>query len=480
MKRFFETNKKEPENAALDTACIVHIQGRLHEVDVMYMEKAVPNFLVAAVDTVLNIHRCEDVGDVLVFLPGGEEIDSVVETLSDRYEKDDLIIVPLYSSLPTHVQLNVFEPTPPGKRKVVVSTNIAETSLTIEGIRFVVDSGFVKLNYFNVESGVEALVTCPVSKAAARQRAGRAGRTQPGKCFRLMTEPAFDALATQAPPEMQRGEISMAVLQLKSLGIEDVLHFDFLSPPSAESMIYSLELLYSLGALDGDCKLTPAGEKMAEMPLDPRMAKSLLSSWEFGCSEEMLSVAAMCSVDHPFINLRARASQESKQRLLECVGEFVAPEGDHVTLLNIYRAFELEGSSPQWCDSMSLQSRVLVRAKEVRRHLELMLRKFAKDGEAFASCLEDMGALQKCLVSAYFSNAAKLGSDGLYHTIRGQTVVSVHPTSVFARFGTPPEWVIYNEVIHSKCPQIRDVTRVEPLWLVDVAKHYYATTNISL
>lgn len=154
-----------------------------------------------------------------------------------------------------------------------------------------------------------------VSKASAKQRAGRAGRTQPGKCFRLMTQSSFDGLPDYLPPEMQRTDISWAVLQLKSLGIRDVLHFDFISSPPAEIMIFALELLYSLGALDADGELTAVGERMADMPIEPRLARCLLSSVDMGCSEEMLSIAAMCSVDNPFITQRHSASKESKARL---------------------------------------------------------------------------------------------------------------------------------------------------------------------
>lgn len=170
-----------------------------------------------------------------------------MDKFNHEYEGNDLYFIPLYSSLPVNMQMRVFEVTPIGMRKVVISTNIAETSITIEGIKYVVDTGFVKLNYFDVHTGIEALVTCSISKSAAVQRSGRAGRTSPGKCYRLMTELSYEKFPDFSPPEMNRVDISSAILQLKALGIDDVFHFDFLSPPSAESMIYSLELLYSLG-----------------------------------------------------------------------------------------------------------------------------------------------------------------------------------------------------------------------------------------
>lgn len=456
---------------------ILSIQGRTFPVDIHYLGRPCRNYITCAVETILSIHKSEGSGDILVFLPGGEEIDAAIDMLNESLSNTcgDIYFIPLYSSLPVGMQLRVFETTPPGMRKVVLATNIAETSITIDGIRFVIDAGFVKLNYFNVQNSVEALVTCPVSKSAANQRAGRAGRTQPGKCYRLMTEPTFMTdLADFTTPEMQRIEISGAVLQLKALGISDVLHFDFLSPPSADSMIYALELLYSLGALDEDCRLTSAGENMADMPVDPRLARCLLNSFDFGCCEEMLTIAAMCAVEYPFISLRARASQESKKRLLECIGGFVSVTGDHLTLLNVFNQAKSHNWDPQWCDSVCLQHRILKRAQEIRYHLERMLKKFAPDGAAFSSCGDDTEAPRKCLVSGYFANAAQLGNDGLFHMVRGRTKVTVHPSSVLLRFGGAlPEWVVFNDVVHTKDITMREVTKINPNWLVQFANHFY-------
>lgn len=496
IKDFFETNADTDRSK--DTACIINVQGRVHPVDILYLEKPAPNYIVTAVETVLNIHLNEDpVGDILVFLPGAEEIDSMLQLLDERADQHarNLTLIPLYSSLPFDMQMQAFQPARKGTRKVIVATNIAETSVTIEGIRYVVDAGLVKMKFFDVKSGIDSLITCPVAQSSANQRAGRAGRVQPGKCFRLMTEAAFDQLDPFTPPEMQRADISWAVLQLKALGIEDVLHFDFVSSPPAESMVFSLELLYSLGALDTRCRLTPLGEQMAEMPVEPRLAKCLLASFEFGCSEEVLSIAAMCSVEYPFISVKGGKSSgamEAKQRLMECIGEFATLEGDHLTLLNIYRTFEtsFEGnletaarggkpgrsradSARSWCDFHSLQYRILTRAAEVRAHLKGMLRRFAPPGGVFASCGEDTVAVRQCLVAGYFAHAAQLGSDGRYWTLRGRHPVTVHPLSVLARFGAPPEWVIFNDVVHTKQAMIREVTRVDPLWLVDLASHFY-------
>lgn len=265
--------------------------------DVLYAEKPVSNYVHAAVEAALAVHASEPVGDILVFLPGAEEIDSAVELLRDNAPHTErstggasgetIEIVPFYSALPAHLQMKVFEPARSGVRRIIVATTIAETSVTIDGVRYVIDPGVVRLPVYDPTKGFSALVTTLSSKAAARQRAGRAGRVAPGKCLRLMTEKAYhDLTPAQTVPEMQRSELSWVVLLLKALGIDDILHFDFLSPPPAETMIRALELLYALGALDEVCRLTdPLGTSMAEFPVEPCVAKFLLSAWEFNCVE---------------------------------------------------------------------------------------------------------------------------------------------------------------------------------------------------
>lgn len=300
-----------------------------------------------------------------------------------------------------------------------------------------------------------------------------------------MTESAFSTLPDSTLPEMQRTEISWAVLQLKALGVHDVLHFDFISPPPVPSMMYALELLYSLGALDDSSAITPIGIEMADMPVEPRLAKCILSSLDMGCSEEILTIAAMCSVDYPFVTIRSR-NKEAKQRLIECSAEFSVPISDHLTLLNIYSQYQNAGFNFSWCDSMCLQSRVMARAREVRERLYGMLKSYASkrqsltgEDRGITSCEEDDEIVRKCLVCGYFANAAQLGAGGKYWTVRGRIPVSLHPTSVLARFGAPSEWVLFHEVTHGDAStDIREVTKIEPRWLLEFAHHYYDTSRI--
>lgn len=198
-----------------DSCCILQITGKMYQVDICYLSEPCRNYLQTTIDTVLNIHKYEDTGDILVFLPGSEDIDDVIRGLRELYTGSTLYFLPLYAALHTRAQLEVFKPTPDGYRKVVIATNIAETSITIPGVKYVIDSGFVKLNYFDFHRGVEMLITCPISQASAQQRAGRCGRTQPGKCFRLLTESAYSALPFHTVPEIQRVNVSWSILQMK-------------------------------------------------------------------------------------------------------------------------------------------------------------------------------------------------------------------------------------------------------------------------
>ena len=274
-----------------DDAPIFRIPGRRYPVDIYYTKAPEADYVDAAVVSVLQIHVTQPLGDVLVFLTGQEEIEAAQEMLLERTRKlgskvKELLILPIYSTLPTDLQAKIFEPTPPGARKVVLATNIAETSLTINGIIYVIDAGFGKQNTFNARTGMESLVVTPISKASANQRAGRAGRVAPGKCFRLYTAWAYkNELEDSTVPEIQRTNLGNVVLLLKSLGINDLLHFDFMDPPPHETLVLALEQLYALGALNHAGELTTLGRKMAEFPVDPLMSKALIAAdkYVFAC-----------------------------------------------------------------------------------------------------------------------------------------------------------------------------------------------------
>ncbi|XP_022172233.1 pre-mRNA-splicing factor ATP-dependent RNA helicase DHX15 isoform X2 [Myzus persicae] len=291
-----------------DNAPLMNVPGRTFPVEIFYTPEPERDYLEAAIRTVIQIHMCEEVaGDILLFLTGQEEIEEACKRIKKEIDNlgpdvGELKCIPLYSTLPPNLQQRIFEAAPPNKangaigRKVVVSTNIAETSLTIDGVVFVIDPGFAKQKVYNPRIRVESLLVSPISKASAQQRAGRAGRTRAGKCFRLYTEKAYkNEMQENTYPEILRSNLGSVVLQLKKLGIDDLVHFDFMDPPAPETLMRALELLNYLSALDDDGNLTDLGNIMAEFPLDPQLAKMLIASCSLSCSNEILSITAMLS-----------------------------------------------------------------------------------------------------------------------------------------------------------------------------------------
>jgi ATP-dependent RNA helicase DHX8/PRP22 len=301
-------------------APIFSIPGRTHKVTILHANEPEPDYLDAALMTVMQIHLSEPEGDILVFLTGQEEIDTAAEILFGRMKQlgalaPELIVLPVYGAQPSEMQSRIFEPAPPGSRKCVIATNIAEASLTIDGIVYVVDPGMSKQKVYNPRMGMDALVVTPISQASAQQRAGRAGRTQAGKCYRLYTEDAFhNEMLPNTVPEIQRANLGNVVLQLKAMGINDLLGFDFMDPPPVATLVSAMQSLFTLGALDEEGLLTRLGRKMAEFPLEPQLSKILITSVELGCTDEILTIVAMLSVENPFYRPKEKQAQADMKK----------------------------------------------------------------------------------------------------------------------------------------------------------------------
>ncbi|KAF5366361.1 hypothetical protein D9757_011476 [Collybiopsis confluens] len=464
-------------------APLFKVPGRMHHVEVFYAQEPEPDYAEAAIRTVLMIHRAEDPGDILLFLTGEEEIEDACRKI--KLEVDDLIntdplsvgplmCVPLYSSLPPQQQQRIFDAAPkptqegyPPGRKVVVSTNIAETSLTIDGIVYVVDPGFSKQKVYNPRIRVDLLIVSPISKASAQQRAGRAGRTRPGKCFRLYTDKDFvSELQEQTYPEILRANLANTVLELAKLGIKDLVRFDYLDAPAPETLMRALELLNYLAALDDDGELTPLGALMAEFPLDPQLAKMLIVSPEFGVSNEILTITAMLSV--PNLWLRPpdqRAAADQAKALL------AVPEGDHLTLLNVYNSYWQNKSDRSWAWNNFLSARALAQADNVRQQLLRNMEKFEIEIVSLGDARQRNIGIRKALVCAFFMQIAhREGEKGSYLTVKDDQIVTLHPS---CSLEIQPEWVLFNEFIFTKRAYIRTVTEVRPDWLLELAPGYF-------
>ncbi|KAG9257963.1 P-loop containing nucleoside triphosphate hydrolase protein [Emericellopsis atlantica] len=446
------------------------IPGRTFPVDVMFHRSPVEDYVEQAVQQVLAIHVSMDQGDILVFMTGQEDIEVTCEQVRKKLDAlndpPKLEILPIYSQMPADLQAKIFDRAAPGVRKCIVATNIAETSLTVDGIKYVVDAGYSKLKVYNPKMGMDTLQITPISQANSSQRSGRAGRTGPGKAFRLYTEKAFkEELYIQTIPEIQRTNLSNTVLMLKSLGVKDLLDFDFMDPPPQDTILTSMFDLWALGALDNLGELTDLGRKMSAFPMDPSLSKLLITAEQYGCSEEMITIVSMLSVPSVFYRPKERQDEADAQR-----EKFWVHESDHLTYLQVYSAWKANGFSDNWCVKHFLHPKSLRRAKEIRDQL-LDIVKMQK--MQLISCGMDWDLIRKAICSGYYHQAAKYKGSGEYINLRTNLAVQLHPTSALYA-GHPPDYVVYHELILTSKVFVSTVTAVDPHWLADLGGVFYS------
>ncbi|KAF2819690.1 P-loop containing nucleoside triphosphate hydrolase protein [Ophiobolus disseminans] len=462
------------------------IPGRSYPVEVMYSREPESNYLSAALTTIWQVHIATEIhpsspSDILVFLTGEEEILAAQASLEETAKKlgnrvPPLEIRPLYSALPSEDQQRIFLPASVGTRKCILSTNLAETSLTIDGVTVVIDTGYEKQNSYDGKMGLSTLTVVPCSRASANQRAGRAGRNRPGRAYRLFTRFAFNnELPEQATPEIMRQNLLSTTLLLKSLGVHDLINFNFMDPPPTTSLIKSLELLYGLGCLDSTGALTRHGRKLSELPIDPLLGKAILAASDSGCSEEVVKIIAMLGETHAlFLRPKDKRMEADNARRI-----FTSNEGgDFMSQLNVYSQAEESDFDVLWAKQNFLQSRSLNRARDVRDQLEKLLDRIEVE---HSSCgISDHVAIRKALTAGLFPNAARLQRDGQsYRTLTGSLTVFIHPSSVLSQLAQKPKWVIYYELVASSKEYMRNVMPIEPEWLVELAPHYHKADAIA-
>uniref|UniRef100_A0A3B0MMM0 RNA helicase n=1 Tax=Theileria annulata TaxID=5874 RepID=A0A3B0MMM0_THEAN len=482
----------EAEKFALyfDNAPIFKIPGRRYPVQIYYTKAPEANYLDASIITILQIHLTQPIdGDILVFLPGQQEIEYIQEELIARLKnrKDirELIILSIYSSLPSDMQNKIFEPTPENSRKVILSTNISETSITLDNIVYVIDTGFCKLSLYSPKTGLDSLIVVPCSKANANQRSGRAGRVRAGHCFRLYTKLSYDKeMDDNHEPEIKRVNLSSVVLLLKSIGIDDLLNFDFMDPPSPESLINSLELIYSLGCLNDSGELTKLGKIMSELPLDPMYSKSLLFSIQHKCHEDIIIILSMLIQSNNifYIPKDRRIHAENNYK------NFYNNNSDHLMLLNVYNQWKENDFSIAWCYENYLQYKSLIQIQNIIQQLQnLITRLNLIDGDSVNGDVQnnkkdkEVGSnmnynevIMKCIVSGFFVNVAvknEKKSEKNYKTIKSKQLVYVHPNS--SVFKQNIKFVVYNDLVLTTKHFIRQVSEIQAKWLMELAPHYY-------
>jgi len=452
---------------------IFRIPGRTFPVETYFAKSVQEDYVMAAVKQTLQIHFNSPPGDILIFMTGQEDIEGCCTVLAEKVANlgDDskpLLILPMYSQLPADLQAKIFDAAPDGVRKCIVSTNVAETSLTVDGIKYVIDSGYCKLKVYNPKIGMDALNVTPVSRANANQRSGRAGRTGPGFCFRLYTDRQFrEELMETAVPEIQRTNLSNVVLLLKSLGVKNLLDFDFMDPPPEDNIMTSLYQLWMLGALDNTGDLTNLGRRMTEFPLDPPLSKMLLFAHDHGkCSSEVLIVVSMLSVPSVFFRPKGREDESDTVR-----EKFFVPESDHLTLLNVFLRAKQYKFDSQWCTKHFIHSKGIRKAREVHAQLvDLMGQQKLHP----VSCGGGWDAVRKSICSAYFQNSSKIKGIGEYINMLSGIPSALHPSSALFGLGYTPDYVCYHELISTTKEYMSCVTAVEGEWLAELGPMFFS------
>jgi ATP-dependent RNA helicase DDX35 len=465
---------------------IISVDGRQHSVDVLYFAQPASDYIHATVETAWKIYREDNSGDILCFLPSGEDIDRAIRIAEEQFEEhtQSVDFLPLYGTLPYHMQARVFQPNENQKqatrRRIIFATNIAETSVTVPGITHVIDTGLVKLPYFDPKTGLDRLIVGPTSQASARQRAGRSGRVRSGKCYRLYTEQyLLKDMKPQTAPEILRTNLTSFILTLKALGVDNILAFDLMDVPSVDALSHGLESLYALGAIDDKTHLTKLGLDMSAFPTEPRISRMLLESLDAGCSWEVLAVASTLQVRDLFHRPRSRRPQQ----LLDyetAMSEIADTSGDHVTYANLMSEMDDRDMDQEECKDKFINYVALRRAMEVRKQLARFLRRF---GRVEAMGLVGAGdglarskAIRRCVTAGFFFNVAKLANDGRYYTLRKHILVTPATSSVFSSHSTgSSEYVVFGETFDGPRGgiELRSVSAIDARWLRELAPHYW-------
>lgn len=494
-----------------NNANILFVEGKMYPVQRLYLTQPVEDIVDSVIQTACQVNMSEPTGDILAFLPGQDEIEKVVNRLNEiakslPKEAPLIVALPLYASLPSSAQQKAFEPLPKNRRKVICATNIAETSLTVPGVRYVIDSGLRKVKVFRPNLGMDTLLTAPISQSAANQRMGRAGRETAGKCFRLFTESTYmEDLPKQTEAEITRTDVSSAVLLLKRAGINDVLGFDWLESPGKRAIKSALLKLYGLKALDDSGEITDLGQKMALLPVSPQLAAVLLQASSIGglpLLSTVIDVAACLSVEglvmNPHPEIRDEVN-EQRNKLFSGATEW----GDLVMLKEMYDMYlQIPDATERkvWCKELCINNKAISNVVKVRRqikgYMESLLgikpvskKKFRKhskkskesqnDGEEEEEELDELNTrtdgqfnirgLIKCFLHGYIGSTAIGLPDSRYRsTINGQHL-SIHPSSMM--FGQKREAIMYIELVFTQKAYARQVSPIHIEWLNEIAPH---------
>ncbi|MDD8020703.1 MAG: ATP-dependent RNA helicase HrpA [Acidobacteriota bacterium] len=458
---------------------VFKVSGRLFPVEVMYFErtnqqqkKEESDYVDLAVDAVDFIRQEKQPGDILVFMPTEQDIMETCRRLQGRHYQDS-IILPLFARMPAQQQKQIYAVK---QGKIVVATNVAETSLTIPGIRYVVDTGLARLSQYQPSSGIHSLPVMPISRASAEQRKGRCGRVSEGLCLRLYSKEDFLARPNYTPPEILRSNLAEVILRMLDLDLGDPLKFPFLDPPTARSVQDGYRTLSELGAIaktDSGYELTSLGRQMARLPLDPRLSRLLLEAGQRGCLEEVAIIAAALSIQDPRLRPLDKAADADRIQSI-----FQHPESDFLTLVNIWRARQSVSHDLAGTTALKKFARDYFLSYNRLREwhfvyeqiMEILEEQRIKpaSGKTPSSNADRYKAIHQSILSGFISHLAIQKEQNIYQVARRQEAM-LWPGS--ALFKKPAAWIVAAEMVRTNRLYLRLAARVNPAWAEDLAPH---------
>lgn len=469
---------------------VFDIPGRVYPVQIDYLftderfDDSRLSYMQHVVTQVMDIHFEQPEGDILVFLTGQWEIENACDRLFKAaevidYEHDiackgvrGLMILPLYGAMASDQQQKVFASVECGVRRVIVATNIAATSITINGVVYVVDCGYIKQNTYNPRTGLDCLEVVAISQSEAKQRAGRAGRTQPGQCIRLYSKKFYNSMLECAIPEIQRASLTNVMLSLKCMGIKNVLHFDYLDPPMEKMILEALKELYHYQAIDVDGRITALGRRLVQYPLQPSLGRALIRSRQLGCSDTLLPIVAMLSVENTFIKPSNKKLAEEADQAHRKLKEIGGGNNDFATLLTVYKLCHESGNSHEWCKDHFVHWRSMKMAKSILEQVKAILdgQKISFDCSLTANDTGLGELVRQSLCYGLYPHVARKASSGhSFRTMDGHsTTVYLHPSSALFGKDNQLDWVLYHELLDTGKTYMHCICPIRYCWVKDL------------
>ncbi len=470
----------EKFSRAFDDAPVIEVSGRMFPVDIRYAsyireEDQEVNYIDLSAKYVEKLQQESPRGDILIFMPTEQDIRDAIELIKGRHDKG-VTVLPLFARLSADEQAKIFRKTP--GRKIIVATNIAETSITIPGIRYVIDTGLARISKYSPRSRTTALPVVPVSRSSADQRMGRCGRVENGTCVRLFSEENYEARPLYTSPEIKRANLAEVILRMLALKLGDIDKFPFIDPPDLKSIHDGFELLKELGAIEGESegsakhRLTPKGHIMAKIPLDPRLSAMLMEAREQGCLNEVTIIASALSIQDPRERPAEKADEADQAQRV-----FQDPISDFMTLLNIWKAWEQHAGSnsrlKKLCAAHFLSMRRMREWRDIHWQIKQILKESGiQNKQTLPEHTENAPydalytAIHTSILTGFLSNIAVKKEKNFYKAAKDKDVM-LFPGS--ALFNNSHQWIVAAEMVMTSRLFARTVSAIDSSWIEPIA-----------